>query len=938
VFGLAIGGFFIYFSLKYRRAEAAFLRGDAKAVSILIKKPERFRRFLERSIRGKSDEEIVKIAETYGKAPNNKDNDLPCLEELAEEIYVEYCYAKFRTSGNSHGVLCALTYYPKYGQRGRLLEILKLPEQQGVITHLPSRISSHLPGKDAADVLLHAIQNEDNTSHSYFISKGLERIPPKADIWEPHKELIKEFIESNCNTKCSIGVKVFSEKFLTPETCLILLRAYEKETEVKNAAVMRIYDIDMSKLDFNKEELKEVIRHLKRILLESPDDDMRAFAAEFLIGRLARRDAMDILLKALETEKSKRVLEIITFVLSENIEYVVKKPELEKGQNEKIFNFLKSKVRTTTGRPHLFLVKLMIKLYGKRGLIASIPIEYPDYIYNAKLEDIDARSSGVYSLAADALNMDDAILYFDNGDRVFGEVAETDNASLDFRTWQEKKNSSQFNEKIISMQASDFYLIKDKIPAHLNPYYPVMKKHIWPLRTESAVTASLRWLHFHQDRPEGRYDPVGFERNCRDGKCGGGGAIQFDTGATSLALLVFIKNKNYYQSGIFDKTMLRSLVYLRHIQSEDGTFGGKNELAPLEHALAVRAFAEGYHLTHDKVLKKIVEPALARLLDMRKPDGGWTAVKNEPSTATGTAFAVLALHSAKKAGFTVPDRYFEKARKWFDMVTDENGRVSATLPKTVGDATVLSSAFGRLGMAYTVFALSCENKQIKKMKALVKNILKDMPDKLDFKSRGESYFLDVYFNTLALSLAGEEHFKEWQKPFKEQLLKTQRRGGCPDGSWDPPQGGGVFSNRMTGSVLAQLAIDIYYDDIERRRKTNNKTSEPLKKRKTAKTRFNGMLDEYNPDYLAAAYDFAEWDERCKILFRLGTKWKDAVTPKARGLTLRELSATDDFVRANAVRALGNIGAKDAAAVIVKLKGDKSPFVRAMVKEALEKLE
>ena len=236
-------------------------------------------------------------------------------------------------------------------------------------------------------------------------------------------------------------------------------------------------------------------------------------------------------------------------------------------------------------------------------------------------------------------------------------------------------------------------------------------------------------------------------------------------------------------------------------------------------------------------------------------------------------------------------------------------------------------------MAYTVLALSGRDRQSKSMKRLLRGILAHLPDSDNWSN---TFAVDLYFKTYAISLSGAETWQKWVRPFKDALLKTQCRTGCTFDSWNPPEGEELFCSRLLFSGLNDLTLNIYFE------KNNGYVTNRIKwitqEKKKSEVRFNDLVYQYNPEHLVSAFDFAEWDERCRILHCLGTKWATVISKDVGKFLIAALKDEDAFVRANAVRALGNVGAKDATVAIGKLKDDKSQFVCAMVREALGKLK
>jgi hypothetical protein len=521
-----------------------------------------------------------------------------------------------------------------------------------------------------------------------------------------------------------------------------------------------------------------------------------------------------------------------------------------------------------------------------------------------------------------ALDEPENLLYFDNGSRLFGEVLSGDNSAVTFRTWPP-------DEKTIKMGNKEFFRIVRNVPAPENPNYKRWFKSIQP-GFESACYASLMFLAKHQDTPDGPW-------RVKD----------FDIGATALALLSYMGKDQPYRIGIHKKTVLQGLIFLKLNQNPDGSFNTKGPFKPIEHLIATLALAELCAITREQKFKTIALSALKMTLQIQNSDGGWPVKEGEPSTATGTAFGVLAMKAAKTSGLGVPEQRFNLARNWFDKATSPEGTVSAVLPGASRSATILSSAWGRLGMACISRIYCGVQKDDDKTLAFIAKLAKELP-----ASRPDrpSYYLDVYFNTLTMQQMGGKPWDKWNRSLKEALLKTQGRGGCQNGSWNPSDDEHVFGGRIAATTLGSLALEIYYR-YARKKCYRFKPDEPKEKDKgkldevshlkteppVLEIRFAELIDIYNPKYLAAAFDWASWDERTKILFLLGTKWADKLPPEIVFFIKNAMKDKDAFVRANAVRALGNVGAKDARVLIEELKDDPSPFVREMVKDALGKM-
>jgi len=171
--------------------------------------------------------------------------------------------------------------------------------------------------------------------------------------------------------------------------------------------------------------------------------------------------------------------------------------------------------------------------------------------------------------------------------------------------------------------------------------------------TESAVTAALRWLHFHQDK-NGQWDQDGFQKNCdtrKSAACDGQGTSQYDVANSSLALLAFLGNGHTHRVGLFKKTVKRGLDWLVGQQQGDGSLGPRlAESWIYNHAIGTMALCEAYAVTRDYRLKGPAQKAVDFIRTAQNPGLGW---KYEPQNGRNdtsvTGWMVLALKAAKTA-------------------------------------------------------------------------------------------------------------------------------------------------------------------------------------------------------------------------------------------------------------------------------------------------
>ncbi len=308
--------------------------------------------------------------------------------------------------------------------------------------------------------------------------------------------------------------------------------------------------------------------------------------------------------------------------------------------------------------------------------------------------------------------------------------------------------------------------------------------------TEAAVAAALRWLKNHQD-PDGLWSCDNFSKNCKKNVCEGRGRSADDScGVSGLALIAFLGAGNTMRVGPYKEVVKQGLKYLVSVQSPDGCVGPKSGEGRYmyNHLACAMALAEAYGLSGmTPQLKAPAQKAVDFLLLAQNPWQGWgRGIRPGESDALTTAWAVLALKSAELSGLEVPPEGFQGAKNWFD------GHAPGT-PAEVAAALVARIFMGEGSDSPTLRALAAR--------------LAAEPPRWGERNNFETWHL----GTLAAFQVGGETWRIWNTALKEALVKTQRRGGDEDGSWDPGAATGEAADgRVAATSLAALAIEIYY--------------------------------------------------------------------------------------------------------------------------------
>lgn len=126
---------------------------------------------------------------------------------------------------------------------------------------------------------------------------------------------------------------------------------------------------------------------------------------------------------------------------------------------------------------------------------------------------------------------------------------------------------------------------------------------------------------------------------------------------TAIALLAYLGEGHTDRAGFYQAQVRRALQYLTRSVTAAGGLNGMRS-APQQvktRALVLWALSEAHAATGSSRYGAAAERLATALLKLRAANGLWPANPGGSSDATTTAWAALALKSAKGAGLTVPD-------------------------------------------------------------------------------------------------------------------------------------------------------------------------------------------------------------------------------------------------------------------------------------------
>jgi hypothetical protein len=349
--------------------------------------------------------------------------------------------------------------------------------------------------------------------------------------------------------------------------------------------------------------------------------------------------------------------------------------------------------------------------------------------------------------------------------------------------------------------------------------------------TESAVLAALKWLARHQN-PDGSWGATSFSNQCVGQKCSGGGDPEYDAGLTGLSLLAFLGagyshlSKDEYPDPVtpgrtlkFGEVVKNGLKWIMSKQDPEGCVGGRGTKYMYNHTIAALALSEAYGMSATQLFKGPAQQAVDFIIAAQNPDRAWRYTKQSgDNDSSVTGWAIMALKSAELSELQVPTREaYEKARKWFDEVTDTTYYRVGYNAKSSGKVYVPGKNENFIHHeSMTAVAVMCRifMSKDKKDPALggVQLLVKDLPDwKADLID-----FYYWYYTSLALfQYDGPDgpYWKKWNEPMKNALVPNQKTGkdGCQNGSWTSEEDRwGFEGGRVYAVAINALTLEVYY--------------------------------------------------------------------------------------------------------------------------------
>ena len=322
--------------------------------------------------------------------------------------------------------------------------------------------------------------------------------------------------------------------------------------------------------------------------------------------------------------------------------------------------------------------------------------------------------------------------------------------------------------------------------------------------TEAAVTRGLFWLANHQNE-DGSWSLHDFanSRYCQH-QCNGGGHTESNTAATSLALLPFLGAGQTHLYGKYQGTVAHGLAWLVSQQLPDGDLRGSGNGRMYAHGQCTIVLCEALAMTKDKSLYEPCRRAVQFILDAQHEDGGWRYEPGEAGDTSVFGWQLMALQSAKQAGFRVPEASLRAAAYYLDEAQTDTvgGRYGYQPGHDFTPAMTAEAALCRQYLGWTP--------EHKGLRAAMNYCLRQNPPK---RERPNIYYW--YYATQFMHHMGGDGWRKWNLMMRSTLVEMQETTGHEAGSWSPDAFHDYESHAQDGgriytTSLAVCTLETYY--------------------------------------------------------------------------------------------------------------------------------
>jgi hypothetical protein len=218
------------------------------------------------------------------------------------------------------------------------------------------------------------------------------------------------------------------------------------------------------------------------------------------------------------------------------------------------------------------------------------------------------------------------------------------------------------------------------------------------------------------------------------------------------------------------------------------------------HNIATVALCEAFAMTRDPKLTQPTRRAVAFMVSIQaNPDPSRRAGRARAEDTSVIGWQVMAMHSARRSGFAVPQSAFDAAGAWLDSVesSKERGRYSYAKGQLPSAAMTAEAMFIRQLLGHGSAEL--------RMGESAEFVLATPPRWAD--GAPTHYW---YYATLAMFQHQGPLWRAWNDALVPELLAHQHQSGPAAGTWDPKDEWSRLGGRIYQTAICTLSLEVYY--------------------------------------------------------------------------------------------------------------------------------
>ena len=306
-----------------------------------------------------------------------------------------------------------------------------------------------------------------------------------------------------------------------------------------------------------------------------------------------------------------------------------------------------------------------------------------------------------------------------------------------------------------------------------------------------------------------------------------------DVSVTGLNLLCFLASGSTHKYGPYQEVVRKGLEYIRDAQDKTGVInipkghihnerclvhGEDHGVLPrrYNHNISTLVLVETYAMTGDEIIKDAAQRALEHSKNTPEQGFPWSFYLEKTDMGT-SIFYITALKIAQQTDLIVSPKEIEKVKVYLDKLTDKtSGRIIHICSIPICFGGMDSTAAGLF--AHILMNTGKKNPIVTKSADWLKQFLPHWEPFYQYASYPNLLFLEDnimnewhwHYQTLAFKEIGGTYWEDWNKAYKDLILKHQRKGGALDGSWDPEGPWATIGGRLYSTAFSILSLQAYY--------------------------------------------------------------------------------------------------------------------------------